>query len=337
MLALTFTACAGDQKSGGDSTTPKATDAPGGNEPDQTTAKAETTTKKPTPTTPKPPETEPPVQIEIPTVPAGLMVYYEDFDGYLPSEGNDATMGQLGWKILNKADGAYNDNTCTYSIRDGALFCANQKDSYVKILDSEYMAPAGQSDYTLQYDIKYMTAGNSSRYIVVLLNYAGYATYNSFHLRINGSGNNQVRLADSWKTYDVKGSEYYAAGNDTDAGSSIWKKLTGQTFDTNAYVLKEKSLTIRYQANYNEGPMIYVRDNDQAGADFVLVSKADPSNVAQYWNMIDEYAVALKPGGEISGYVDNIAIWTGLGDMPTNTSTAEYEAAIASYLAEVKK
>ena len=53
--------------------------------------------------------------------------------------------------------------------------------------------------------------------------------------------------------------------------------------------------------------------------------------------MIDNYALCLKTGGKIDSYVDNISVWTGLGDEPLDNSTTAYETAIAAYLAEVNK
>ncbi|MGI6167454.1 MAG: hypothetical protein ACOYIA_04875, partial [Eubacteriales bacterium] len=211
--------------------------------------------------------------------------------------------------------------------------------SYILIRDSDYMAPCAQGDYTIQYDVKYIGAKNSERYAVIILNYDGCDSYNSAHVRIAGSGNNQVRFLRTWYTYDAPGDYYAADKNDSDGTSTIIKKLTGADYDSNVYALKDKWITIRYQANYNEGPTIYIRDNSQPGSDFVCVSKTDPTNANGifYWNAISNYAVALKLGATIDGYLDNIAIWTGLGDMPTDTSTAIYEATIADYLAEVGK
>ena len=68
------------------------------------------------------------------------------------------------------------------------------------------------------------------------------------------------------------------------------------------------------------------------------MSKADSAEGGIfYWNEIPNYAVELKLGATIDGYLDNVAIWTGLGDIPADKSTGAYEAAIAAYLAEVQK
>jgi hypothetical protein len=341
----------------------------GGNVPGETTAADKTTTSVPTgavttassavttkavettkaATTAKvttaAPETTAAPKIEIPVVPEGVMVYFEDFDSYSNTTTNEATMAALGWQIRNTADGALTDNTGKYFIENGTLRFLNYdggniagKDSYTKILTDEYMIACCRGNYTLQYDVKYTDAGDKNRYCVILLNYDGCNSYNSFHLRIAGSANNQIRFIGSWYTYDVAGDFYAADTNDADAGSTVLMKLTGQAYDASVYALKDKWLTIRYQANYNEGPTVYIRDNSQANAQFICVSKPDAAGTgALYWNMIESYAVALKLGTTIDGYLDNVAIWTGLGEMPSDHTTTAYKNAIAGYLAEVSK
>ncbi len=342
MALMSLVACGGGE--GSDDTTvpstnaPGATDAPG----DETTKTPDTTkavTTKPVTTAP-PVVTEPP--IEVPVAPIGAMVYFENFDGYPNTADNDATMSALGWKILNTADGALKDNTGTYTIEDGTLKFVNNitgaADSYVHMIDGDYMISAHQGDYTLQYDLKYTSSGNSERYAVILLNFDGRDSYNSFHLRMAGSANNQTRYVGGWQTYDVAGDFYAADKSDADGTSTVAKKLFGTDYDATVMACQDKWITIRYQASYENGPTVWLRDNSAANPTFVCVSKADPSAAGfLYWGLIEAYGVALKLGTTIDGYLDNIAIWTGLGEMPTNTSTADYEAAIASYLDEVAK
>ncbi len=344
MVLVSLSACAGGDNA--ETTAATTTAAPAGSEGAETTKKAETTKAATTAkvTTAAPETTEGP-KIDIPVVPEGAMVYFEDFEKYSNTADNDATMAALNWKIRNIADGALTDNTGKYFIENGTFKYLNYdggnidgKDSYTKILSDEYMIAACQGDYTLQYDIMYTNAKKYDRYAVILLNYDGYNSYNSFHLRLAGSGNSQIRFIGSWSTYDVAG-EFFAADTvDGDGTTTIINKLTGQNYDTAVLALQNKWLTIRYQANYNDGPTIYVRDNSQANAQFICVSKCDASAGGfLYLNSIESYAVALKLGAAIDGYLDNIAIWTGLGEMPSDKTTTAYETAIAPYLAEVAK
>lgn len=311
-----------------------------------TTTKATTTPAQTKPATE--PVTEAP-EIPVPTIPEGIMVIHQDFDSFPNTTGNDEVAKLLGWQIRNKDNGtlpsgepdaAYTDNTTVYSIEDGKLKLVNNtdagKDSYFRIATDAFMKPAAVGTYTIQYDINYVEFAKPDRYICILANYNGYDTYNSFHLRASGIANNQVRFIGSWYTYDVAG-DFYAAGNDADKGSSIANKLFGLTYDSTQAALQNKDLTVRYQATA-DGPMVWIRDNTTPGADFVCVSKPDASGTGSgYWGLIENYAICLKTGGKINGYVDNISVWTGLGDQPLDTTTTAYETAIASYLAEVQK
>ena len=69
-----------------------------------------------------------------------------------------------------------------------------------------------------------------------------------------------------------------------------------------------------------------MRVNDTSSSvngQWILVSKFDSSAAgASYWNNnISGAAVVLKTSGKQNGYVDNIKIWTGLGDEPSDTSS----------------
>lgn len=333
---------------GAATTTPKPSDA---TPADTTTAKAPDTTPEPKETTsakPKETTTEAP-KIEIPAIPEGTMVFFENFDSYADTNDSAAVAQLLGWTIRNKADGALTDNTASYAIENGALKITNYADgavekpgdSYVRITTSEYMAAACQGDYTVQFDVNYSSVGANDRYITILENYDGCNSYNSFHLRAYGSAHLQLRLFGDWKgTYDLRGSALDACADDTKGGdcTSIAKKLLGVTFDKTVPVLLNIPITIRIQCSYNDGPTIWLRDNSKADAQFVCVAKYDYASAgAIFWNAVEEYALCLKVGGAIDGYVDNIAVWTGLGEVPADTSTTAYTTAIADYLAKVSQ
>ena len=242
----------------------------------------------------------------------GKVIYAEDFERENTAD-TAATMEALGWKVLNKSDGALTDNTATYTIEDGKLKLQNYaggaiegKDSYVLILDGEKMAEYCQGDFTLQYDVCYLDAAASSRYIVVITNYDGSNSYYSFHLRLRGDGNNQVRLRGEWFTLD---DGIASAGG----ANSILTKVFGKAHDPNALGLKNVNLTIRYQNSLEKGITVFVRNNDEGG-DFIEVTHTNDKTYLG--RMKEAYAVALKAGGMVDAYVDNIVLWTGTGDMP---------------------
>lgn len=269
------------------------------------------------------------------------IIYYEEFN-YENTAGNDAVAKLLGWKILSKADKtSVAGNTASYSIKDGRLYIENNKsgatDSYIMVLDDNRMVSAWMHDYTVQFDVTLTSAGDNSRYIALLTDYKESTSgfYNSFHLRINGSANNQARHSSDWLTYDAPGDYYAADADDTDGTSTISKKLLGKDYD-GSQVLKNISLTIRVvNDEYDIGPRVYVRNNT-SGGDFVLVSMADPegSQVHGLWRNIGGKAIVLKAGGKINGYVDNILVYTGTGEpvweeikLPETTAEPETTAA----------
>ncbi len=355
MVSALFVGCNNNANNPSDSTTPTAgttTPKPSDTTPSDTTSAkpVETTSAKPKDTTTAKPQdttTEAP-KVELPAIPEGTMVYFENFDSYADANDSDAVAKLLGWQIRNKQDGALTDNSASYAIESGRFKVTNwadgavatPNDSYVLIANSNYMAAACQGDYTIQYDVFYTAVKSHDRYINIIENYDGCNSYNSFHLRASGYGHNQNRLFGTWNgQYDLKGSDLYAPDtDDSDGTSSIAKKLMGVDYDKTNLVLLNVPVTVRVQCSYNDGPSIWLRDNSKAGAQFVCVSKYDlGSTGAIFWNAIEEYAICLKVGGAIDGYVDNIAVWTGLGDIPADTSTTAYTTAIADYLAKVSK
>lgn len=268
------------------------------------------------------------------------VVYYEEFN-YENTTGNAKIEKLLGWKILSKSDkNAVTDPTATYSIKDGRLYIENNKvngkDSYIKILDDVHMMSTWMSDYTLQYDVTLTSNGDTSRYLAILTDYkdstAGF--YHSFHLRINGSANNQARMNGTWSTFDAPGDYYAADQDDSDGTSSIAKKITGKNFNGNS-LLKDLDLTVRIVCEKLDiGPRVYIRNNS-AGGDFVLVSRAGGDiPTSSSYRKTGGMSLVLKAGGKINGYIDNIVVYKGTGEpcweeikLPETTEAPETTAA----------
>ncbi len=246
------------------------------------------------------------------------IIYYEEFD-YENTSGNDAVAKLLGWKLLSLNDKtAITNNTASYSIKDGRLYVNNNRsgasDSYIMVCTDTRMAGGWMYDYTVQFDVTLTSAGNNSRYIALLTDYkeSTKGDYHSFHLRINGSANNQARIGGTWITFDAPGDFYAADADDSDGTSTIAKKILGKDYDGNQ-ILKNIDLTIRIvNEKYNAGPYVYVRNNTDGG-DFVLVSRAEPGTTG-VWQTTGGKAVVLKAGGAVDGYVDNIVIYKGTGE-----------------------
>ena len=271
------------------------------------------------------------------------IIYYEEFN-YDNTQGNDAVLKLLGWSALSKsAKTAVTDPTAKLSIVNGKLYVNNNisggKDSYFMILNDDQMTSPWMGDYTVQFDVTLTSSGDSARYIALLTDYdestKGY--YHSFHLRINGSANNQARINSHWTTFDAPGKYYAADQDDTDGTSTIAKKLLGKDFDGSA-LLKNVSLTVRVVSEKMDiGPRVYIRNNS-AGGDFVLVSRAggvEESDITSgAYRQTGGKAIVLKAGGTINGFVDNIVVYLGNGEpvweeikMPETTAEPETTAA----------
>lgn len=271
------------------------------------------------------------------------IIYYEEFN-YDNTQGNDAVLKLLGWSALSKsAKTAVTDPTAKLSIVNGKLYVNNNisggKDSYFMILNDDQMTSPWMGDYTVQFDVTLTSSGDNARYIALLTDYdestKGY--YHSFHLRINGSANNQARINSHWTTFDAPGKYYAADQDDTDGTSTIAKKLLGKDFDGSP-LLKNVSLTIRVVSEKMDiGPRVYIRNNS-AGGDFVLVSRAggvEESDITSgAYRQTGGKAIVLKAGGTINGFVDNIVVYLGNGEpvweeikMPETTAEPETTAA----------
>lgn len=269
---------------------------------------------------------------------AGTMVYYEDFSSYGELNGKNDVLNALGWRILTTgADYALSDWTAELAIKDGRLEVTNYtlddsidgKDGYVMMLDGQYMERALKTgSYTLQYDLNYYSAANAKRYLAIVTEYDKDG-YNSFHFRIGGYGNNQVHYQGSWFTFDVNDENnlFAARKNTNEKGSTIAYKLLGIETgpvdeDTAIDNFKNVPVTIRV-VRENGYASVYMKlaDSDT----FVQVSQtSEEGNGYDIARFIKGKAVCLKTGTKINGYIDNIAIWIGTGDMPAD-HTVTYE------------
>ncbi len=268
-------------------------------------------------------ENYPPVK----EVPDGTVLYYEDFESRTLSDDSNATAEQLGWTIENTSTGAFDDNTALYSVvsygSGKALYINNNKsggtDSYVKLLTDAQMGYFHERNYTVQYDVQYADAADSSRYLSMLLGYSG-SKHMYFYLRNGGIGANVVQIDSSRLTVD--GGAY---ASNASAPNSIADKLIGVGYDGTTQLLSGMALSIRYVVDWENGCSVYIRTKDTSttsGGQWVLVSKlAADSAGASYFNPETfEAALALKTGGKQNGYIDNIILWTGTGDEPADKS-----------------
>lgn len=298
----------------------------------------------------------------------GTMIYFEDFNAFANNNDSDAVIAALQaannglWKfdsidnpLFGADQKAYKNPTSKYGIENGRLMVYGYKDytgadiegasdTYLVVLDGDYMWEVAQKDYTIQYDVCYNEFSKADRYIAIVWNYLG-SSYDSFHFRVRGTANLQVHFIDTkWYTYDLSAKDgghkdYYAAGNDKNeedaskfTGTSIAKKLLGQTEDDSVGAFQNVEVTIRIKNRLEAGPEVWMRANGGKGItnDFVKVSEANEAAagmIGGYWRMMADPeleqvgapgGICLKTGGKMNGYVDNIMVWIGLGDEPAD-------------------
>ncbi len=318
-VAMSFAACKQAGSSDNKPTAaPAATNVPAGKATD---APTELPTEVPT---------EAPSEEPKPPVEDGMMVYYEDFSKYGDIDDTYDVTKALGWEILTVAiDNAQSDWTAQLAIKDGALVVTNfwedtgtgGSDGYARIFDEMTMKRVEQfGSYTLQYDMTFKASYNYKRYLCFVTEYDAEG-YNSYHFRIGGYGNNQTWYQGTWYTLDANdGNDLYAAKKkNDDNGTTVAYKLLGieEPMDENTHNNFESvKVTIRIQ-RVNGLATIYMKT--VAMDDFIKVSEASEKS-EDYGIEKNLYGlgVCFKVGGGINGIIDNIAIWTGTGEMPEN-------------------
>ena len=273
---------------------------------------------------------EPSPEVSVPK--EGLNVYYERFDTPADTEDTAAALQAAGMSRLTVAsNGVYSETNAAFALRDGRLYFDNitpegsGSDGYYcmdALRDRSLMNRINMGKYTLQYDLEYVNAANVSRYAVIIteLSEDGQC-YNSFHLRIGGLANHQCHFYGNWKTfsaYDPATDLNPSADDPTGAeGTPLISKLLGLDIAqvSEQMNLKNVRLTVRLQWDPEMGHHVYLKTADMA--DFIKVSAPSVNADGPIYMGWVGWCVALKLGGGIEGYLDNIHIWTGWGEEPS--------------------
>ena len=276
------------------------------------------------------PATEAAPEVSVPK--EGLNVYYERFDTPADTEDTAAALQAAGMSRLTVAsNGVYSETNAAFALRDGRLYFDNitpegsGSDGYYcmdALRDRSLMNRINMGKYTLQYDLEYVNAANVSRYAVIIteLSEDGQC-YNSFHLRIGGLANHQCHFYGNWKTfsaYDPATDLNPSADDPTGAeGTPLISKLLGLDIAqvSEQMNLKNVRLTVRLQWDPEMGHHVYLKTADMA--DFIKVSAPSVNADGPIYMGWVGWCVALKLGGGIEGYLDNIHIWTGWGEEPS--------------------
>ena len=221
----------------------------------------------------------------------GTLIYEETFDA----------LKAIGWTKVEKLT----KFTAKMTISGGVLhidnLAADSNDSYALMMDDDWLKNVCNRDYTYEYDVTYLDAGNLTRYVSLLCNYDGNNNYNTVDMRIRGDGYNQVRKGSDWLWYNDTVCPIRA----TDETAAI-TQLFGVEYDENAYGLKDRTVTIRVETSIKNGPAVYVNG--------LMVS--DMQSSKGKWGTIDHTAMCFKASKLISADIDNIRVWTGTADEP---------------------
>ncbi len=252
-------------------------------------------------------------------LPAGTVIYYEDFDG-LYGDGTDDSLDQLGWE---KCENLL-EYTAVLGIDNGVLTIDNleetvgtSNDSYAYMMDDAYLADFAKGDYTYQYDVTYRDAGNSYRYVSLLVNYDGNNNYDTVDLRMSGEGYNQTRRGTDWIHYNDTVCPLRATDD-----TAILTQLFGTAYEKESYGLKDKTITVKVEISQKNGPTVYVNGINASE----MIANTDK------WGTLDATAMAFKASNRIKAEIDNIVIWAGTGVEP---DLSVLEPAVEETVAEV--
>lgn len=261
----------------------------------------------------------------------GRIVYREDFDDY---DNTPLTVGipsALAWtELTQEYHGVYGESEVLFAIHDGRLYFRhshNDACAYfaIDMLDDDYMMSVVMGKYSLQYDLTYLSATSLTAHasLITELSKDGQC-YNQFAFRISGIASHRCHFHDSWKTfsaYDPATDLNPEADDPSGAeGTPLLTKLTGLDLATygDSPNFESITVTVRLQWDPEDGHLVYMKT--AAMTDFVKVSESSDAASGIMYLGWEGYAVAFKVQGTVEGYLDNISIWTGWGDEPSESA-----------------
>ncbi|MBO5269692.1 MAG: hypothetical protein J6B77_02825, partial [Clostridia bacterium] len=193
-------------------------------------------------------------------------------------------------------------------------------DTYLVVQDENYLWELCGKDYTIQYTVSYESFADVRRYACVLWNYYGQY-YNSFHLRVNGTGNLQGHMAGAWLDHDryTPATDLYSGSSDGDGGTSIANKLLGLSLDGNTgdVIFRDVEVTVRIRISESGATSVWL----SCGGDFVEVARYDASSeigdgLNSHLSRCNGGALAIKTGAGINATLDELMVYMGHGDEP---------------------
>ena len=232
----------------------------------------------------------------------------------------------------------------TSRVKHADVVYTGMTDSALILVDNDYMSVAGKDVYTVQFDVttqlvsvnedtgvpKYSTAKDTNAIIGVKYSGQTGTSANAGRPQILGVALAGANLYAKHTRYN--GSHNYT-GNTTDILTTLFgdTELTawGGEYITVRMVVRPDATKEDY------GYDVYVKQAGASDDEFVklyTVTSADTA-VKSMYALADNNAIAIhyrSVANDTWTSYDNIAVWTGTGDMPTITNTDAYEALIAT-------
>ena len=240
-------------------------------------------------------------QTESPTdEPGGSLpawpIYTQDLDDIPNTQDSELALQSVGLRRLAVLE---QEGDASFAIRDGRLYFKQSADEsrfLITVLGGDYMESAVDSGYTREYELEYTEASADA--------FASLIT----DMKQDGRSLRRFALyADGSTCYDTVYEGIRKPVYETD--SSVWG---GRLSDVGTD-LTGMRLLVRVQWHPGEGHTVFVRTADMI--EFVEIGMS----VGGAHTDRDGYAIGLTLRGAVEGYLDNIRIWTGWADEPSNS------------------
>lgn len=223
--------------------------------------------------------------------PPAWPIYTADLNGIPNTQDSEQALQTVGLQRLAVLE---QEGDATFAVRDGRLYFKQSSDEsrFVLIaLGGDYMESAVDSGYTMQYELEY-TAASPDAFAALITD-----------MKPDGRSLRRFALhADGSTVYDTVYGGIRKAVCETAVGklSGIGTDLTGVR------------MTVRMQWHPDSGHRVYVKTADMV--EFAEVGTA----LGGTHTASDGFAIGLSLCGAVEGYLDNIRLWLGYADEPSN-------------------
>ncbi len=247
-------------------------------------------------------------------------------------------------------------------------------ESFIQILSTEYMSEAAKGDYSVQVDMTFKSGLGWASLAPRYQSSTGYnSCYAAWKIKPTGYGNHEAKgpdnfirptsgvntirynsttVATGWWCSRVKGYQDITKYNKTgalldrkvtiiiqvvNADSDYNYKPSAAEFGDTSKMTDKKTIQGYQDTVLGYGFHIWVLDEN---GQRVLVSAYNPASTyhasKDKWESWLGDALAFGVGSNVTVAIDNLAVYTGLGLMPEDKSTAKYEALLEEKIDPIK-